>query len=116
MFLRTIFWISLQVRYYIYCYTSHINEEIFPHKMIERKYHQVSPTLQQIDYQFFMCDTWLKKSLTKYHQVSPTFLAMIPYKHLSVYCLYIRLFVGSFMYLFCGLAVFVTFETPRFVP
>ena len=26
-----------------------------------------------------MCDTWLKKSLTKYHQVSPTFLVMIPY-------------------------------------
>jgi hypothetical protein len=89
---------------------------VLPHKKYEIKYHQVSPTLQCLDYQFFMCDTWLKKSLTKYHQVSPTFLAMIPYKHLSVYCLYIRLFVGSFMYLFCGLAVFVTFETPRFVP
>ena len=120
MFLRTIFWISLQVRYYIYCYTSHINERdillAIPHKMIKKKYHQVSPSLQYLDYQFCMCDTWLKKSLTKYHQVSPTFLVMIPYKHLSVYCLYIRLFVGSFMYLFCGLAVFVTFETPRFVP
>ena len=89
---------------------------VFPHKMIEKKYHQVSPTLQCFDYQFFMCDTWLKKSLTKYHQVSPTFLVMIPYNHISVYFLYIRLFVGLFMYLFCGLAVFVTFETPRFVP
>ena len=64
----------------------------------------------------FTGDTWLKKSLTKYHQVSPTFLVMIPYKHISVYCLYIRLFVSPFVYLFCGLAVFVTFETPQFVP
>ena len=120
MFLRTIFWISLQVRYYIYCYTSHINERdillAIPHKMIKKKYHQVSPSLQYLDYQFCMCDTWLKKSLTKYHQVSPTFLVMIPYKYLSVYCLYIGISVGSFMYLFCVFAVFVTFETPRFVP
>ena len=86
------------------------------HEMHEKKYHQVSPALQRSDYQIFMCDTLLKKSLTKYHQVSPTFLVIIPYKHLSVYCLYIRIFVGSFMYLFCVLAVFVTFETPRFVP
>jgi hypothetical protein len=84
--------------------------------MHKKKYHQVSPTLQHLDYQLCMCDTWLKKSLTKYHQVSPTFLVMIPYNNISVYCLYIRLFVGLFMYLFCGLAVFVTFETPRFVP
>ena len=89
---------------------------VFPHKMIKKKYHQVSPSLQCIDCQSFMCDTWLKKSLTKYHQVSPTFLVMFPYKHIAVYCLYIRPFVGLFMYLFCGLAVFVTFETPRFVP
>ena len=26
---------------------------VFPHKMIEKKYHQVSPTLQCFDYQFF---------------------------------------------------------------
>ena len=84
--------------------------------MHEKKYHQVSPTLQHSDYQIFMCDTCLKKSLTKYHQVSPTFLVIIPYKHLSVYCLYMGVFVGLFMSLFCGLAVFVTFETPRFVP
>ena len=89
---------------------------VLPHEKYEIKYHQVSPTLQRIDYQFFMCDTWLKKSLTKYHQVSPTFLAVIPYKHISVYCLYIGIFVGSFMYLFCGLAIFVISETPRFVP
>ena len=44
------------------------------HEMHEKKYHQVSPTLQRSDYQIFMCDTLLKKSLTKYHQVSPTFL------------------------------------------
>ena len=43
-----------------------------PHKMNEKKYHQVSPTLQCSDYQIFMCDTCLKKSLTKYHQVSPS--------------------------------------------
>ena len=89
---------------------------LVPHKMIKKKYHQVSPSLQCIDCQSFMCDTWLKKSLTKYHQVSPTFLAIIPYKYVSVCCLYIGLFVSSFIYLFCGLAVFVTFETPRFVP
>ena len=89
---------------------------VFPHKMIEKKYHQVSPILQCVDYQFFMCDTWLKKSLTKYHQVSPTFLSIIPYKHTAVYCFYIGVFVGYFMYLFCVLSVFVTFETPRFVP
>ena len=64
----------------------------------------------------FTGDTWLKKSLTKYHQVSPTFLVMIPYKHISVYCLYIRLFVSPFVYLFCGLTVFVTFKTSQFVP
>ena len=86
------------------------------HKMYKKKYHQVSPILQCIDYQFFMCDTWLKKSLTKYHQVSPTFLVIIPYEYVSVCCLCIGLFVSSFMYLFCGLAVFVTFETPQFVP
>ena len=57
--------------------------------MIKKKYHQVSPSLQYIDCQSFMCDTWLKKSLTKYHQVSPTFLVMFPYKHIAVYCLYI---------------------------
>ena len=84
--------------------------------MHEKKYHQVSPTLQYFDYQIFMCDTLLKKSLTKYHQVSPTFLAMFPYKNTAVYCLYMSVFVGPFMYLFCGLAVFVTSETPRFVP
>ena len=27
----------------------------------------------------------------------------------------LNLFVGYFMYLFCGLAIIVTFETPRFV-
>ena len=89
---------------------------VFPHKMIKKKYHQVSPILQYIDYQFFMYDTWLKKSLTKYHQVSPTFLVMFPYKHISVYCSYIRLFAGLLCDLFCVLAIFVTFETPRFVP
>jgi len=61
---------------------------VFPHKMIEKKYHQVSPILQCFDYQFFMCDTWLKKSLTKYHQVSPTFLVMIPYNlYLFIVCI-----------------------------
>ncbi len=89
---------------------------VFPHKMIKKKYHQVSPSLQCIDCQFFMCDTWLKKSLTKYHQVSPTFLVMFPYKHISVYCSYIGLFAGLLCDLFCVLAIFVTFETPRFVP
>ena len=89
---------------------------VFPHKMIKKKYHQVSPSLQCIDCQSFMCDTWLKKSLTKYHQVSPTFLVIIPYKHTAVYCFYIGDLVGYFMYLFCGLAVFVTFETPRVMP
>ena len=98
---------------------SHLQLELrkpLPHKKYEIKYHQVSPTLQRIDYQLCMCDTWLKKSLTKYHQVSPTFLAIIPYKYVSVCCLYIGLFVSSFMYLFCELAVFATFETPQFVP
>ena len=40
--------------------------------MHEKKYHQVSPTLQRSDYQIFMCDTLLKKaspSITKYHQL-----------------------------------------------
>jgi len=61
---------------------------VFPHKMIKKKYHQVSPSLQCIDCQFFMCDTWLKKSLTKYHQVSPTFLVMIPYNlYLFIVCI-----------------------------
>jgi len=54
-----------------------------------------------------MCDTWLKKSLTKYHQVSPTFLAIIPYNHISVYCLYMGLFVSLFMYFFLRISRFV---------
>ena len=55
--------------------------------MHEKKYHQVSPTLQYSDYQIFMCDTLLKKSLTKYHQVSPSitnFFAVIPYKYIAI--------------------------------
>ena len=52
--------------------------------MHKKKYHQVSPTLQRSDYQIFMCDTLLKKSLTKYHQVSPTFLVVIPYEYIFI--------------------------------
>ena len=58
------------------------------HKMHEKKYHQVSPTLQHSDYQIFMCDTLLKKSLTKYHQVSPTFLIVIPYEYIYLAPIY----------------------------
>ena len=65
--------------------------------MHEKKYHQVSPTLQCSDYQIFMCDTLLKKSLTKYHQVSPTFLVVIPYECISVYLLYISFLISMFM-------------------
>ena len=72
---------------------------VLPHKKYEIKYHQVSPILQRIDYQFCMCDTWLKKSLTKYHQVSPTFLVMIPYKHLSVIvCIWVFSLVSLCLY------------------
>jgi len=52
--------------------------------MHEKKYHQVSPTLQRSDYQIFMCDTLLKK---KPHQVSPSitnFFAVIPYKYIAI--------------------------------
>ena len=52
--------------------------------MLEKKYHQVSPTHQLTDNQFIMGDTFLKKSLTKYHQVSPTFLVVIPYEYNNI--------------------------------
>ena len=68
-----------------------------PHKMNEKKYHQVSPTLQYSDYQIFMCDTCLKKSLTKYHQVSPTFLAVIPYRFAAIYSFHTRSLVSMLL-------------------
>jgi len=39
----------------------------------------------------------MKKSITKYHQVSPTFLALISYKFIVTYCLYIESLVSMLL-------------------